>query len=370
METLRILWMNWKCIKHPEAGGAEIYTHEVAKRLVKMGHEVTLLTSSFPGAKNKEIIDRYTVLRAGNRFTVYIRAREIYEKMFKGKVDVVIDEINTLPFFTVKYVRENVVALIHQLAREYWFYETPPPLSIVGYFLEPRYLKLYRKHPTITVSNSTKEDLKRLGFENIYIVPPGVSLKPLSSIPAKNKEPTIIFIGRLKKAKRPQHVIKAFNILRKKIKNAKLWIVGRGPLETKLFKIARKLHLENSVKFWGRINDKTKLDLLRKSHVLMNTSIREGWGLVVLEAYTQATPVVAYNVPGIRDSVKNLRTGILVKSGNVSSLADVLSHLLENESLWKFLARNALNFVKQFSWDHTAAKINNYLSKGIHLYSH
>ncbi|RLG71489.1 MAG: glycosyltransferase family 1 protein, partial [Thermoprotei archaeon] len=208
METLRILWMNWKCIKHPEAGGAEIYTHEVAKRLVKMGHEVTLLTSSFPGAKSKEIIDGYTVLRAGNRFTVYIRAREIYEKMFKGKVDVVIDEINTLPFFTVKYVRENVVALIHQLAREYWFYETPLPLSILGYFLEPRYLKLYRKYPTITVSNSTKEDLKRLGFENIHVVPPGVSLKPLSSIPAKNKEPTIIFIGRLKKAKRPQHVIK------------------------------------------------------------------------------------------------------------------------------------------------------------------
>jgi len=362
METLRILWMNWKCIKHPEAGGAEIYTHEVAKRLVKMGHEVTLLTSSFPGAKSKEIIDGYTVLRAGNRFTVYIRAREIYEKMFKGKVDVVIDEINTLPFFTVKYVRENVVALIHQLAREYWFYETPLPLSIIGYFLEPRYLKLYRKYPTITVSNSTKEDLKRLGFENIYIVPPGVSLKPLSSIPVKNKEPTIIFIGRLKKAKRPQHVIKAFNILRRKIKNAKLWIVGRGPLETKLFRITRKLHLENSVKFWGRVDDKTKLDLLRKSHVLMNTSIREGWGLVVLEAYTQATPVVAYNVAGLRDSVKHLKTGILVEPGNINMLAEAITFLLTNRELWLKMASNSLKTVKTYTWDRVKDSFSKILS--------
>lgn len=362
METLRILWMNWKCIKHPEAGGAEIYTHEVAKRLVKMGHEVTLLTSSFPGAKSKEIIDGYTILRAGNRFTVYIRAREIYEKMFKGKVDVVIDEINTLPFFTVKYVRENVVALIHQLAREYWFYETPPPLSIVGYFLEPRYLKLYRKHPTITVSNSTKEDLKRLGFENIYVVPPGVSLKPLSSIPAKNKEPTIIFIGRLKKAKRPQHVIKAFNILRKKIKNAKLWIVGRGPLETKLLKTVKKLRLEDNVKFWGKVNDKTKLNLLRKSHVLINTSIREGWGLVVLEAYTQATPVVAYNVAGLRDSVKHLKTGILVKSGNIGMLAEAITFLLTNRELWLKMASNSLKTVKIYTWNRVKDNFSKILS--------
>ena len=176
MEALQILWFNWRCIKNPAAGGAEVFTHEVAKRLVRMGHELTLITSKPKGLPEKEEIEGYTVWRSGGRYTVYLKARKIYQEYFKGKVDIVIDEINTIPFFTVKYVKEPVVALIHQLAREYWLLEMYPPLSLLGYFLEPRYLRLYRDTPTITVSQSTKKDLEELGFRKIYVVSPGISV--------------------------------------------------------------------------------------------------------------------------------------------------------------------------------------------------
>ena len=180
MDTLRILWFNWRCIKNPEAGGAEVFTHEIAKRLAKLGHEITLVTSRASNLPSEEELDGYRVIRSGNRYTVYINSRYIYVKKFVGKVDLVIDEINTIPFFTIKYVKEPVIALIHQLAREYWLLEVKPPISWIGYLLEPHYLKLYKDTTTITVSQSTKNDLLNLGFRDVHIVPEAVSYTHLT----------------------------------------------------------------------------------------------------------------------------------------------------------------------------------------------
>jgi len=94
METLRILIFNWRDIKNPEAGGAEVFTHENAKRWVKLGHEVTLFTSEFNGCKKEEIIDGVKVVRDGGRYFVYMKAREYYKKYFsKEKFDVVIERL-------------------------------------------------------------------------------------------------------------------------------------------------------------------------------------------------------------------------------------------------------------------------------------
>lgn len=353
LETLEILWFNWKCIRHPYAGGAEKYTHEIAKRLAKAGHNVTLITSSYHNASRREFIDGYEILRTGNSFTIYFKAFKMYSKRFRGKVDLIIDEINTLPFFTVKYVKEKVVALIHQLARKIWFLETPYPISILGYMLEPRYLRLYRYTPTITVSLSTAIDLKKLGFTKIYLTTPGLDIEPLEEIPNKAKYPTVIFLGRLKKAKGCEHIIRAFKNVVTKIPNAKLWIVGEGPLYKKLRKLVYDLKLSWVTRFFGRVPEKKKILLLKKAHVLVLPSMREGWGLVVNEAYSQATPVVAYNVPGVRDSVRHLKTGILVPYGNISELSKALIKILSNRALWTLFAKNALNFAKKLNWDVT-----------------
>src|SRR5271157_1278326 len=217
MESLKILWLNWRCWLNPDMGGAEVFTHEVAKRWVASGHEVSLFTSKFPGSKREDFLDGIEIVRGGGRLTVYQEAKKNYAKRFKAqKFDVVIDEINTVPFFAPKFIKNNekVVALIHQLAREYWFYEMPFPISYLGYhFLENRWLKQYVDVPTVTVSESTRKDLANLGFKHVSVVPQGLNFKPLDCLPEKDSKPVVIFSGRLKRAKRPDHALKAFKMV-------------------------------------------------------------------------------------------------------------------------------------------------------------
>ena len=354
---------NWRDIKNPEAGGAEVFTHENAKRWTKMGHEVTLFTSEFNGCKKEEVVDGVKVVRAGGKYSVYMKAKECYKKYFsKENFDVVIDEINTVPFFTPKFVNngERIVALIHQLAREYWFYETPFPINIMGYyFFEDRWLKNYNKIPTVTVSESTKMDLINLGFKKVFIVPEGISFNPLKEVPEKEKEPTVIYLGRLKRAKRPDLVIKAFKIVKEKIPNAKLWIVGDGYLRKDLEKIA-----PDEVKFFGHISEEEKIKLLSKAWVMVNPSIREGWGINVIEANACGTLAVAYDIPGLRDSIINEKTGLLVKeNGDVEKLAEAIIRVLESEVLRKVLSVNALEYSKNFSWDKAAQEFEKILKE-------
>jgi len=220
-------------------GGAEVFTYENAKRWVKVGHEVTLFTSEFPNCKREEVLDGVRIVRAGGKYSVYWKAKRYYRKYFsKEGYDVVVDEINTRPFLTPKFVNngEKVVALIHQLAREYWFYETPFPVSYIGYyFLEKRWLKNYVDVPTVTVSESTRQDLLDLGFREVFVVPEGLNFKPLSEVPEKESYPVIAYVGRLKRAKRPDHPVTAFRIVKERVPEAELWIIGDGYFRKDLF---------------------------------------------------------------------------------------------------------------------------------------
>ncbi|MDY6866126.1 MAG: glycosyltransferase family 4 protein [Halobacteriota archaeon] len=347
---MKILIFSWRDIKNPDAGGAEVFTHENAKRFVEKGNEVTLFTSRFEGCKSNEIIDGVEVFRDGGKYTVYLKARKYYKERFMGKYDVVIDQINTVPFFTPWYVKEPIVVLIHQLAREFWFYETKFPISLLGYLLEPVHLRVYKNRPTITVSNSTKEDLMDLGFSDTYIISEGVNFKPLEKISGKEEDPTLIFVGRLKRAKMPDHAIKAFRIVKKKLPNAKLWIVGDGYFRGKL----EKLNTGDDTKFFGYIPEYEKLELMRRAHCILVPGIREGWGLIVTEANAMGTPAIAYNVNGLRDSVRNGETGLLVESGNIDAFAGAIVKILKDDMLREELTNNALKWSKGFTWERSA----------------
>jgi len=362
MSNLKIIIFNWRDIKNPAAGGAEVFTHEVAKRLIQKGHEVTIFTSEFPGCQKEETIDGVKIIRHGGKYTVYLKAREYYKKYFiTEKFDIVIDEINTVPFFTPKFVNrgEKVIALIHQLAREYWLYETPFPVKYVGYYiLEDGWLKNYVEIPTITVSNSTETDLKALGFKQVYKVSEGINFEPLDAVPEKEEEPTIIYLGRLTRAKRPDHAIKAYKLVKRQVPNAKLWIVGDGYMRKNL----EKMTIEG-VKFFGKVSEQEKIKLLSRAWVLVNPSVREGFGLNIIEANACGTPAIVYNVPGLRDSVINGKTGLLVENGNIEKFAEVLITILEDESLLKTLSQNSLRYSKNFRWDKAAQKFGNILEK-------
>ena len=350
---MKILWLNWRCWLNPAMGGAEVFTYEVAKRWAATGHEVTLFTSKFPGCKNEETVDGIKIVRAGGRFTVYRQAKRFYSKQFRTEnFDVVIDEINTQPFFAQKFVKngERVVALIHQLAREFWFYETPFPVSYLGYhFLENRWLKQYVDVPTVTVSESTRKDLFDLGFKDVSVVPEGLNFEPLNALPEKNPKPAVAFSGRLKRAKRPDHAIKAFAMVKEKIPDAELWVFGDGPFKNGLERMSGA-----NVRFFGKLSSIERRELLRKSWVLMVPGLREGWGLNIIEANALGLPAVAYDVPGLRDSVKDKETGLLAKDGDIKDLAEKTLSVLTDDLLREKLSVNSLIYSKQFSWNKTA----------------
>jgi glycosyltransferase involved in cell wall biosynthesis len=352
METIKILVFNWRCWLNPAMGGAEVFTHEVAKRWVKAGHQVTLFTSEFPGCRREEVLDGVRVVRAGGRFSVYWYAKRFYRRYFSREgFDVVVDEINTRPFFAPKFVKrgEKVVALIHQLAREYWFYETPFPVSYIGYhFLEDRWLRNYVDVPTVTVSESTKQDLLGLGFKNVFVVSEGLNFRPLKRVPEKEKYPVVAYVGRLKRAKRPDHAVRAFRIVKEKVPESELWVVGDGPFKKDLERTQF-----DGVRFFGNQSNEQRREFVRKAWILVNPSVREGFGLNTVEAAALGTPSVAYDVPGLRDAIVDGKTGLLSHS-KVEDLATTILKLLENDGIREKMSRNSLQYARHFDWERTS----------------
>lgn len=220
----------------------------------------------------------------------------------------------------------------------------------MGYhFLENRWLKQYIDVPTVTVSESTRQDLLNLGFKYVSVVPEGLNFEPIAALSKKDVKPIVVFSGRLKRAKRPDHAVKAFAKVKEKYSNAELWVFGDGPFRKN---IENKAGL--GVQFFGHLDSSKRRELLAKSWILMAPGLREGWGLNIIEANALGVPCVAYDVPGLRDSVKNGETGILVESGNIESLAQSMISLLENPVKLEMLSLNALNYAKEFNWDKTA----------------
>ena len=346
---MRILWFNWRDSLNPEAGGAEVFTHEVMKRFSKRGNEMTLFTSRFRGCQLNEKIDEVDIIREGNKYTVYREAKK-YLKAYKHHYDLIIDEINTRPFFVSNFVeKKQVISLVHQLAREFWFYETRFPLNYIGYhYLEKKWLSQYKDITTVTVSNSTKTDLQEMGFKKLFIVPPGLSTIPLSKVNKKESQPTLIFMGRLKNAKLPHHALEAFSHIKQEIHDAKMWIIGDGYMRKKLESYSIK-----DVTFFGHIPNEKKYELLSRSHIILVPAVREGWGLIVTEANAMGTPAIGYDVHGLRDSIKHSETGVIIKENSPKSMAqEAISLLRDSDRLFEYSGR-ALEFSKQFSWDRT-----------------
>jgi glycosyltransferase involved in cell wall biosynthesis len=297
------------------------------------------------------------VLREGGKYGVYSRARN-YLKQHESEFDVVVDEINTVPFRAYNIVKARpVVALIHQLAREVWFYETRFPINFLGRFLlEPFWLKGYRHIPTVTVSDSTKRDLLHLGFQRVQVIHNGIGMTPLEKPAPKESYPVMIFVGRLVRSKRPDHAIAAFKLIKTLRPDAELWILGDGYLRAKLERNTTK-----GVKFFGRVSDEEKFRLLRKAHVLLAPSVREGWGISIIEANAAGTPAVGYATQGLQDSIIDGVTGSLVQPMNYKSLAAAAERVLCELPLAEKFSRNALEWSKTFTWDSAAKEFYQFL---------
>ena len=321
---LRILAYNWRDLAHPRAGGAEVYLQSVAREWVKRGHEVTVFCGAVAGRPAEEFVDGVRMLRRGGRIGVYREARRYWRREGDGQYDLVVDCVNTRPFLCPRFVRNvPIVAVIHQVAREVWHYETPWPISILGrYLLEPAWLRAYRDVSVVTVSESSRESLAEYGLRRVTVVPEGwVPARPAPV--EKESVPTVVFIGRLSASKRPEHAIRAFGLARRQLPEAQMWVIGSGPEEARLRKMAGP-----GVTFLGRVPEEEKRERLGRAHALVATSVREGWGLVVTEAAASGTVAIGYDVAGLRDSI-GASGGILTRA-DPASLATGLVRLLSS----------------------------------------
>jgi glycosyltransferase involved in cell wall biosynthesis len=349
---MKILWFTWKDRKNPLAGGAEIVNEELAKRLIENNHEVVFIVAGFKNSLNIEIINGYQIIRLGNRWTVYWQAYKYYRKYLIGWADLVIDEINTIPFFAKFYVKEKKVLFIHQLCREIWFYEMFFPLSLIGFLIEPIYLWFLQDQKVITVSESTKKDLAKFGFksQNIKIISEGIEINPVFNPIGIKKfdQKTILSLGSIRKMKRTHNIIKAFEIAKMEIPDLCLVVVGVafGKYGERILNMINKSKYKSSIKYLGKISKKQKIEIMQKSHLIAVTSVKEGWGLIVTEANSQGTPAVVYNVDGLRDAVKNKETGLVCRQNTPENLAENIFNILKNREIYKNLRMNAWQWSK------------------------
>jgi glycosyltransferase involved in cell wall biosynthesis len=369
MKTLRILIFNWRDIKNPEAGGAETYIHNVAKRLVKEGNELTLFTAKFKNARSEEEIDGVKIVRQGDKSTVYLKARTFFRKV-KNKTDLVIDSINTVPFFTPLYINEKPkVALIFQLTGHVFYKVIPKPIAYIAKNAEPLVYKiLYHKVQSIVLSQSVKDELVRIGLpeSNINVAEPGVNLN-FYTPGEKTKYPSVLYLNRIVPYKNVDDLIKAFRIVISMVPNSKLLIVGcRGTrYENYLKKLVHELNLSNSVKFYPFATGEKKRNFLQKAWVHVLPSTKEGWGISVTEAAACGTPTVAYNVTGLKDSVKHNITGFLVPYKDINALAKSIANILSDEELRREMSTRAREEALKFTWDRTVTLINNTIEKAL-----
>jgi len=296
---MRILVCNWRDGSHPQAGGAEVYTEEVLSRWAAAGHEVTLFSAAQADRPEEETVRGVRRVRRGHRFGVYGAAKHWYRQHGEGQFDLVIDEVNTRPFFAHRWADAPVVALYHQTCEEIWSYEMPFPASWLGRrVLEPRWLKAMRGVPALAVSESTRDSLAAFGVTDTIVVPEGIEPAVPLDVP-KADVPTLVHCSRLVPYKRADHVIEAFRLARTRLPDLRLVMVGDGPQMQHL-----RANAPEGVEFVGFVSADEKRRLMASAHAIVMASVREGWGLVIAEAAALGTPAIAYDRPGLRDAVR------------------------------------------------------------------
>jgi glycosyltransferase involved in cell wall biosynthesis len=364
---VRILLVNWQDIENPLAGGAEIHMHEIFGRLARGGHEITLLCGGWPECPPQTRIDEMDVHRVGTRQTFGLLAYGYYRRHFaRVPWDVLLEDVNKMPLNTPLWggSRRRTLALVPHLFGGTAFLELAAPLAAAVWLSERPLGLVYRNTPFEAISESTRDDLVVRGIPraNIEVIYPGVDTVGYTPQPgARAPGPTFAYLGRLKKYKGVDHVIRAF--ARVTSRDAVLEIAGAGDYRAELEHLASSLDLGARVRFLGRISEPEKLALLRRAWALVFASPKEGWGITNLEAAACGTPVVASNSPGIRESVRHGETGFLVTHGDADAMAAAMDRFASSRNLVEELGLKARKFSESFTWERAATETEQHLTR-------
>jgi glycosyltransferase involved in cell wall biosynthesis len=371
---LRVLVVNWLDRENPLAGGAEMHLHEVFGRLAARGHDVTALVSGWPGCEPRASLDGIDVHRSGRRYTFSLTAPGYFRRhLADRRFDVVVEDLNKIPVFTPRWAARAggsgsrgtpVVLLAHHLFGRSAFQAAPFPVALVTWLLERTVPSVFEDAPVIAVSESTKQDLVGRGLrtERIRVVPNGIDLGFFTPAAERRAErPTLLFLGRLRKYKRVDLIVSAVARLVAQGTDVVLEVGGDGDERPSLERQIRERALEAHVRLLGFVSEEEKRDRLRSAWIHVLTSSKEGWGIANLEAAACGTPSVASDVPGLRESVLDGETGLLVPHGDVPALAEALGRLVRDDATRMRLGRGARAFAQRFSWDAAADGVESVL---------
>ena len=363
---MRILALNWNDLKNPYAGGAEVHLEELLRRLVEYGHEVTLFCSGYDDCPQEETIEGIRIIRRGNRFNFNLIAPSHLRKLTRREnFDILIEDINKIPFYTPLYLKLKTLVVVPHLFATTVFHEINFVLGSYIYLAEKPLVWVYRGLKFNVISESTGDDIMKRGVpaKDISVIHCGIDRQLYSHDPTvtKYEKPTILYLGRIKKYKSIQHLISALKIVKESIPDARLMVVGSGDYLDNLKSQAASLGLSDDVEFPGFVPSADKVDRMRRSHVAVLPSLKEGWGLTNIEANSVGTAVVAANSPGLRDSVRDNQTGFLYEYGNINQFAEKLTSILSDNTLRVRLEKGGLEWAEKFSWDMAARKFEQLL---------
>jgi glycosyltransferase involved in cell wall biosynthesis len=365
-----VLLLCWRDTGHPQGGGSEAYLQRIGSQLAASGVAVTLRTARYPGSARREVVDGVEVDRAGGRYSVYVwallamvGARLGVGPLGRVRPDVVVDTQNGIPFLARLVFGRRAVVLVHHCHRDLW------PVagwlfSRVGWFVESTVSpRLHRKNQYVTVSLPSARDLVQLGVggDRIAVVGNGLDEAPAHTLTEPRSEtPRVAVLSRLVPHKQIEHALDAVAVLRPKLPDLHLDVIGAGWWAQRLVEHAALLGISDAVTFHGHVDDETKHQVLQRSWVHVLPSHKEGWGLAVTEAAQHAVPTIGYRSSGgLTDSVVDGVTGLLVDDHR--ELVDALERLLTDEVLCAQLGTKAQARSVEFSWRQSAAAMRTVL---------
>lgn len=361
-----VAFFSWRDTGNPEGGGAERYLEKMAAGLVERGCRVTIFCVAYAGAAPDEVVDGIRFVRRGSKLSVYLLGMWALLRRHLGRVDVVVDVQNGLPFFTPLVTRRPVIVLVHHVHREQWPVVYPGVTGRVGWWIESRLApRLYRRRQYVAVSRATRAELRELGVTGPRVAVVHNGSDPVVRVEAhKSPNPSVCVVGRLVPHKQVEHAIDAVAALIEEFPDLRLRVVGSGWWEAELHQYAADLVARGAVVFEGHVSEVRKQEIYEESWVMALPSLKEGWGLVVGEAAAHGTPTVAYaSAGGTRESIVDGVSGILVNTP--AELVAALGALLRDDQGRRVLAEGARRHSAGFTWAHSQSAFAHVVSAAL-----
>jgi glycosyltransferase involved in cell wall biosynthesis len=365
-----LLAINFRDPAHPEAGGAELHLAHILREAVRRGWRVTWLAGGFPGASPESEFEGMRIARRGDWWNFHLVVPGVLRREFAAPApDLIVEDINKVPCFTPWWTSAPVAVIVPHLFGTTALREASLPVALYVMATEALIPSVYRGARVVAISESTRDDLVARGIDGtrVSVVHCGLDHDTYRLDPAvaRSAHPTVVFVGRLRRYKGVDWVMRAFPAVQARLPEARLLVIGDGPFEAPLRRAAERLGVAAAVDFLGFLPSAQKVRRLQEAWVVVQPSPKEGWGLTVIEAGACGTAVVAADSPGLRDSVRRDETGLLVPYGDDAALARALTRVLEDRPLRERLAPAGARRAATFSWPECGARSLDALTAGL-----